>query len=67
MIKTLISVLTLLISWGWTAGRSAAQAGNKIIIGYASMSTVVTTLWVAKEAGFLAKNNIGGCAALGLR
>jgi ABC-type nitrate/sulfonate/bicarbonate transport system substrate-binding protein len=58
MNKTLISVLTLLIYWGWVLGRSAAQASNKITIGYASMSTVVTTLWVARDEGFLAKNNI---------
>jgi len=28
------------------------------MIGYASMSSVVTTLWVAQERGFFAKNGI---------
>src|SRR5499426_4632611 len=34
------------------------QSRSKVIIGYASMSSVVTTLWVAQEKGFFAKNNI---------
>ncbi|HEY7322388.1 MAG TPA: ABC transporter substrate-binding protein [Candidatus Binatia bacterium] len=34
------------------------QARPKVVIGYASMSSVVTTLWVAQEKGFFAKNNI---------
>ena len=58
MKKTLSSVLTFLMFWGWFLGPSCAEARNKITIGYASMSTVVTTLWVARDEGFLAKNNI---------
>ena len=58
MKKTLSSVLMLLVFWGWFPDSSCAQARNKITIGYASMSTVVTTLWVARDEGFLAKNNI---------
>jgi ABC-type nitrate/sulfonate/bicarbonate transport system substrate-binding protein len=35
-----------------------AQARPKVVVGYASMSTVATTLWVAQERGFFAKNGI---------
>lgn len=34
------------------------QTRSKVVIGYASMSSVVTTLWVAQDKGFFAKNNI---------
>lgn len=34
------------------------QSRTKVVIGYASMSSVVTTLWVAQQKGFFAKNNI---------
>jgi NitT/TauT family transport system substrate-binding protein len=37
---------------------SGAQTRAKMVIGYASMSSVVTTLWVAQEKGFFAKNGI---------
>jgi NitT/TauT family transport system substrate-binding protein len=37
---------------------SFGQSRPKIMIGYASMSSVVTTLWVAQERGFFAKNGI---------
>lgn len=35
-----------------------AQARAKIVIGHASMSSVVLTLWAAQDRGFFAKNNI---------
>ncbi len=35
-----------------------AQPRSKIVIGYASMSSVVTTLWIAQEKGFFAKNGL---------
>jgi len=35
-----------------------SQARPKVIIGYASMSTVATTLWVTQERGFFAKNGL---------
>src|SRR5215467_12154832 len=35
-----------------------AQPRSKVTIGYASMSSVATTLWVAQERGFFAKNGI---------
>lgn len=34
------------------------QARPKVIIGYASMSTVATTLWVTQEKGFFANNGL---------
>src|SRR5262244_2837781 len=34
------------------------QSRSKVIVGYASMSSVATTLWVAQDKGFFAKNNI---------
>jgi NitT/TauT family transport system substrate-binding protein len=36
----------------------SAQTRPKIVVGYASMSSVATTLWVAQEKGFFAKNGI---------
>jgi ABC-type nitrate/sulfonate/bicarbonate transport system substrate-binding protein len=35
-----------------------SQARPKVVVGYASMSTVATTLWVAQERGFFAKNGL---------
>jgi NitT/TauT family transport system substrate-binding protein len=35
-----------------------AQSRPKIVIGYASMSSVATTLWVTQERGFFAKNGL---------
>jgi NitT/TauT family transport system substrate-binding protein len=35
-----------------------AQTRPKIVIGYASMSTVATTLWVTQEKGFFTKNGL---------
>lgn len=35
-----------------------AQTRPKIVIGYASMSSVATTLWVTQEKGFFAKNGL---------
>ena len=37
---------------------SFAQGRTKIVIGHASMSSVVLTLWAAQDKGFFAKNNI---------
>src|SRR6478609_3610460 len=34
------------------------QTRTKMVFDYASMSSVVTTLWVAQEKGFFAKNGI---------
>jgi ABC-type nitrate/sulfonate/bicarbonate transport system substrate-binding protein len=35
-----------------------SQPRPKVVVGYASMSTVATTLWVAHEKGFFAKNGL---------
>jgi ABC-type nitrate/sulfonate/bicarbonate transport system substrate-binding protein len=35
-----------------------SQPRPKVVVGYASMSTVATTLWVAQERGFFAKNGL---------
>ena len=35
-----------------------AQPRAKVVFGYASMSSVATTLWVAQEKGFFAKNGL---------
>jgi len=35
-----------------------SQTRPKVVIGYASMSSVATTLWVTQERGFFAKNGI---------
>lgn len=42
----------------FTAVNSDAQSRPKIVVGYASMSSVATTLWVAQEKGFFAKNGL---------
>ena len=39
-----------------------AQARSKVTIGYASMSSVATTLWAAQEKGFFARNGIEAAA-----
>ena len=39
-----------------------AQPRAKVTIGYASMSSVGTTLWVAQEKGFFARNGIAAAA-----
>ena len=38
--------------------KAGAQPRPKIVIGYASMSSVATTLWVTQEKGFFAKNGL---------
>jgi len=35
-----------------------AQSRQRIVIGHASMSSVVLTLWAAQDKGFFAKNNV---------
>jgi len=44
------SALTSLPSYG--------QTRPKVVIGYASMSSVATTLWVTQEKGFFTKNGV---------
>ncbi len=47
-----------LITLAFCPFESHAQSRPKIVIGYASMSSVATTLWVAQEKGFFAKNGL---------
>ena len=39
-----------------------AQTRSKVTIGYASMSSVATTLWAAQEKGFFARNGVDAAA-----
>jgi ABC-type nitrate/sulfonate/bicarbonate transport system substrate-binding protein len=59
---SLMRILTQLLSIAFLiaiqSSPSFGQPRPKVVIGYASMSSVVTTLWVAQEKGFFAKNNI---------
>src|ERR1700730_18086089 len=48
-------VLSVLLS---APTASFGQSRPKTMIGYASMSSVVTTLWVAQARGFFGKNRI---------
>src|SRR5215469_14291728 len=40
------------------ADAAFGQPRPKVVVSYASMSSVATTLWVAQDKGFFAKNNI---------
>ena len=53
-VRTLIAFLLLCFAPRISYG----QSRTKMVFGYASMSSVVTTLWVAQEKGFFAKNGI---------
>jgi ABC-type nitrate/sulfonate/bicarbonate transport system substrate-binding protein len=55
ILTQLLSVALLLAIQPYTV---FGQSRPKVVIGYASMSSVVTTLWVAQEKGFFARNNI---------
>ena len=52
-----ISALLLIGLWLFPL-LAGAQSRPKIVIGYASMSSVATTLWVTQEKGFFAKNGL---------
>jgi ABC-type nitrate/sulfonate/bicarbonate transport system substrate-binding protein len=56
--RFIVAVLLLLTGLGLIPGEGGAQSRPKIVIGYASMSSVATTLWVAHEKGFFAKNGL---------
>ena len=51
-------VLIILAVFVLYSVESSAQNRTKIVVGYASMSSVATTLWIAQEKGFFAKNGI---------
>src|SRR5499427_7256869 len=58
MAGILIQFLFLVFLVVIRADAAFGQPRPKMVFGYASMSSVVTTLWVAQEKGFFAKNGI---------
>ena len=58
MLQKYLRILMLLLIAFILPATGAAQPRTKIVVGYASMSSVVTTLWVAQEKGFFAKNGL---------
>ena len=54
----LLLVVSLLIAAAQGPGEVNAQSRPRIVIGHASMSSVVLTLWAAQDRGFFAKNGI---------
>src|SRR5678816_2565917 len=58
VMRILFQFLSIAFFLAIQAHTGFGQPRSKIVIGYASMSSVVTTLWVAQDKGFFAKNNI---------
>ena len=58
MTRHRVLAVFVLLGLGLFPLKAGAQARPKIVIGYASMSSVATTLWVAQEKGFFAKNGL---------
>jgi len=56
--KKYLHLYVALLVFSLSPALSFAQARAKMVVGYASMSSVATTLWVAQEKGFFAKNGI---------
>ncbi len=54
------AVLFALFALALAPTASLAQGRTKVVVAYASMSSVATTLWIAQEKGFFAKNGIDG-------
>jgi ABC-type nitrate/sulfonate/bicarbonate transport system substrate-binding protein len=54
----IVRILIALLLFCLAPGIGYGQTRTKMVFGYASMSSVVTTLWVAQEKGFFAKNGI---------
>ena len=50
--------LSLLVAAVLSPVELKAQSRPRIVVGHASMSSVVLTLWAAQDKGFFAKNNI---------
>src|SRR5687768_629311 len=50
--------LTIIVFIALTHSQGDAQTRAKVVIGHASMSSVVLTLWAAQDRGFFAKNNV---------
>jgi ABC-type nitrate/sulfonate/bicarbonate transport system substrate-binding protein len=58
MLQKHFCIFTALLVLCFVPATGNAQYRTKIVVGYASMSSVVTTLWVAQEKGFFAKNGL---------
>ena len=56
--RLLIHLLSIVFLLFVQPESGSTQARPKIVVGYASMSSVATTLWVSQEKGFFAKNGI---------
>jgi ABC-type nitrate/sulfonate/bicarbonate transport system substrate-binding protein len=56
--RKLLLAISLLIASVLCPAELKAQSRPRIVIGHASMSSVVLTLWAAQDKGFFAKNNI---------
>lgn len=53
-----VVALAVFVALGFCSHELYAQTRPKIVIGHASMSSVVLTLWAAQDKGFFAKNNV---------
>ena len=53
-----ITFLSIVFLFTVQPDRGLGQSRPKVVVGYASMSTVATSLWVAQERGFFAKNGL---------
>ena len=58
MLRHPVIAVVFLIALALVSVEVDAQPRTKIVIGYASMSSVATTLWVAQEKGFFTKNGL---------
>jgi len=56
--RKLLLAISLLIASVLCPAELKAQSRPRIVIGHASMSSVVLTLWAAQDKGYFAKNNI---------
>ena len=57
-VAKLLLLVSLLIASAQTPAKLNAQSRPRVVIGHASMSSVVLTLWAAQDRGFFAKNGI---------
>lgn len=55
--KLLLTILFFIVS-SLCPVELKAQGRTRVVIGHASMSSVVLTLWAAQDRGFFAKNNV---------
>jgi ABC-type nitrate/sulfonate/bicarbonate transport system substrate-binding protein len=58
MWRILTRIFSIAVLFAIQPDDAFSQARPKIVVGYASMSTVATTLWVAQERGFFAKHGL---------